>query len=293
LSSQAFLFRQVHPCRQGIGAGGQGADFTVIKLAFEAQADKGTVLPPHLGRAAEGAAVQGYGRPDVQAELAVQPGAAGRKVEDLHGMAHAAGLEEGRHRHGHARMGAAVGVRFALRGRGWACHHVSLGETGVPAGCCQSVNAKNGASMRLTFTRREGKYDDLVIERPGAPPKAIQCPKQGIIPHDMVHFAVERVLAHRGFLGMVAAGEGAGFETQGGDPEESIERLVECFQAEMWGGRVPAGELLATYALACEARGHASAPIAVGEVESIRARLDELTAEWGSVPVNGSLTVEF
>ena len=147
--------------------------------------------------------------------------------------------------------------------------------------------------MRLTFTKRDGKHDDLAIERGDAPSETIQCPKQGIIPHDMVHYAVESALAHRGFLGMVADGSAAEFATQGGDSEEAIERLVECFQAEMWGGRVPAEELLATYELACEARGHSAAPVSAQDVESVRARLEELTAEWAAVPVNGSLTVEF
>ena len=146
--------------------------------------------------------------------------------------------------------------------------------------------------MRLTFTKRDGKYDDLLIERSDCPPESIRCPKQGIIPHDLVHYAVESSLAHRGFLGMVADGEAAGFATAGGEAEESIERLVECFQAEMWGGRVKAEDLLATYELACEARGHLPAPVSVSDVERIRASLDDLTAKWATVPLNASLTVE-
>jgi hypothetical protein len=108
----------------------------------------------------------------------------------------------------------------------------------------------------------------------------------------MVHYAVESTLAHRGFLSLVAGGQAAGFATAGGDSEESVERLVESFQAEMWGGRVPAEDLLATYELACEARGHASVPVSAADVESIRARLDELTAQWAAVPLNQSLTLE-
>jgi len=146
--------------------------------------------------------------------------------------------------------------------------------------------------MQLTFTKRGGKYDDLLIERPDRPPETIQCPKQGIIPHDMVHYAIESTLAHRGFLGMVAGGEAAAFTTQGGDSEEAIERLVETFQAEMWGGRVPAEDLLATYEHACESKGHATAPVTAEDVENIRARLDDLTEQWGKVGVNESLTVE-
>ena len=146
--------------------------------------------------------------------------------------------------------------------------------------------------MRLTFTKRGGKYDDLSIERAGQAAEALQCPKQGIIPHDMVHYAVESVLSHRGFLGLVADGQAAAFTTIGGDSEEAVERLVEVFQAEMWGGRVPASDLLGTYEHACGARGHAAMPVSSADVDAIRDRLDQLTAEWSEVPVNASLTVE-
>ena len=90
--------------------------------------------------------------------------------------------------------------------------------------------------MKLIFTKRDGKYDDLAIERDGRRDRDDPMPKQGIIPHDMVHYAIESTLAHRGFLTMVAEGEAASFTTTGGDAEEAVERLVENFQAEMWGG---------------------------------------------------------
>lgn len=147
--------------------------------------------------------------------------------------------------------------------------------------------------VRLIFTKRGGKQDDLVIERDGVALDPIACPKQGILPHDMVHFAVESTLAHGGFLSLVADGQPAAFETMGGDAEEAIERLVETFQAEMWGGRVPAAELLATYAHACEARGHAVAPVSAQDVDAIRARLNALTVQWAEVPVNGNLVLDF
>lgn len=147
--------------------------------------------------------------------------------------------------------------------------------------------------MRLTFTKRGGKYDDLMIDRAGRPAETIRCPKQGIIPHDMVHYAVENALAHRGFLSLVADGSEAVFATAGGDSEEAIERLVETFQAELWGGRVDARDLLDTYEHACAARSHPPVPIAVADIDNIRERLADLTAQWTAVPLNGSLTVEF
>ncbi len=146
--------------------------------------------------------------------------------------------------------------------------------------------------MRLTFTKRDAKYDDLTIERNARPTSLIRCPKQGIIPHDMVHFAVESTLAHRGFLSLVEDADEPGFNLRGGETEEAIERLVECFQAEMWGGRVPAEELLATYSLACEAKAHNAVAVSIEDVEAVRERLDELTARWSEVPLNGSLVLE-
>src|SRR3954452_17180994 len=143
--------------------------------------------------------------------------------------------------------------------------------------------------MRLIFTKRDGKYDDLSVERDGRAPETIQCPKQGIIPHDMVHYAIESTLAHSGFLTLVAEGQAASFTTTGGDAEEAVERLVENFQAEMWGGRVSAEDLLASYELACDARGHPAAPVSVADVEAIRARLDDLSERWAALPLNGSL----
>lgn len=50
--------------------------------------------------------------------------------------------------------------------------------------------------MQLSFHKRAGKYDDLLIERADGTTEAIQCPKQGMIPHDMVHYAVEKCVRH-------------------------------------------------------------------------------------------------
>ena len=146
--------------------------------------------------------------------------------------------------------------------------------------------------MRLTFTKRAGKYDELVIERNGRIADPIACAKQGIIPHDMVHYAVESSLKHRGFLGMIADGSDPAFTTRGGQREEAVERLVETFQAEMWGGRVPANELLAVYEHACAAHGHVAVPVIEQDIEAIRARLDQLSEEWAGVGENQSITLE-
>lgn len=63
--------------------------------------------------------------------------------------------------------------------------------------------------MKLVFTKGPGKTDLRQVIRAGVLLEAIACPKQGIIPHDMVHYAVEHTLAARGFLSRVTGGEAA------------------------------------------------------------------------------------
>ncbi|MCU6453514.1 hypothetical protein LPN01_05435 [Sphingomonas sp. A2-49] len=147
--------------------------------------------------------------------------------------------------------------------------------------------------MLLTFTKRDGKFDDLRVERDGLPSETVQCPKQGILPHDMIHYAVESTVTHKGFLSLLREGRPVAFTTSGGPMEAAVERLVETFQAEMWGGRVPAADLIAVYEHACGTDGPLVAPIAPAEVEAIRQTIDELTHAWSDLPVGQSLSVRF
>jgi hypothetical protein len=147
--------------------------------------------------------------------------------------------------------------------------------------------------MDLIFMKRSGKNDELTIVRSGIASEIVACPKQGLIPHDMVHYAVESVLTHRGFLSLVEEGRKADFTTAGADSEEAVERLVETFQAEMWGGRVSVMDLLSTYEHACNARGHGAAAVSADDVEAVRSRIDELSLQWSALATNEALTVRF
>ncbi len=147
--------------------------------------------------------------------------------------------------------------------------------------------------MRLTFTKGSGKFDRLDIVTDAGPQPPIQCPKQGIIPHDMVHFAVESQVTTLGFLGGIAAGGGTGFTAGAGadDPHHrAVERLVETVQAEAWsGGPVADDEFVALYHVTCEARGDAPLALDNPTIAAIRGRIADLTARWAAVPVGGTL----
>lgn len=145
--------------------------------------------------------------------------------------------------------------------------------------------------MQLVFTKRSGKMDELVVTRPDGSRERIDCPKQGMIPHEMVHYAVESTLAARGFLSKLEA-EGPRAMTRE-DAAEAVERLVETFQAETWSGQAPDDEFLALYALGCEARGHAVLPVGAEALAAIRRAMDQLAARWDGLKTGESLTLAF
>jgi hypothetical protein len=146
--------------------------------------------------------------------------------------------------------------------------------------------------MEIVFTKGSDKVDLMEVIRPGKPRERVDCPKQRIIPHDMVHFAVERTLEVQGFLGRVKEGESA---TYGMKPEalsDSVERLVEVFQGDEWsGGNSSASDIIEMYRVTCDARECPPLPVDEASIEGVREAIADLTRRWIAVPVGGSLTL--
>ena len=148
--------------------------------------------------------------------------------------------------------------------------------------------------MKLIFTKGTGKYDAMRVIRPDHPDESIECPKQRIIPHDMMHYAVESSLRKKGFLSRVQAGESAGFNMQAEAESDSIERLVEVFQGDEWsGGSSSVDEIIAMYQVTCHARGCPTISIDEEIIKTIRSRIAALDKQWLATPIGQSLTLEF
>jgi hypothetical protein len=144
--------------------------------------------------------------------------------------------------------------------------------------------------MELIFTKGSGKTDLMEIIRPGKPPERVDCPKQRIIPHDMVHFAVEHTLEVQGFLGRVKEGEAAAFGMKPGALSDSVERLVEVLQGDEWsGGNSSGSDIMEMYRVTCDARACPLLPLDEASIEGVRTAIAELTHRWEAVPVGGSL----
>lgn len=144
--------------------------------------------------------------------------------------------------------------------------------------------------MRLLFTKGPAKHDTLDITRPGRPVERIQCPKQRIIPHDMVHFAVEHTLQSRGFLGRLKDGESAAFRMTVDAQADAVERLVEVFQGDEWsGGATPPAEMIELYAVTCRARECPMLPVDDAAILAVRDAIAALSRQWAATAVGGSM----
>lgn len=146
--------------------------------------------------------------------------------------------------------------------------------------------------MRAIFTKGSGKFDRMVIEREDGSRDAIDCPKQRIIPHDLVHYAVESTLRRRGFMSRVASGEAADFGMQADDESDGVERLVEVFQGDAWsGGASPVDDMLALYRVTCDARACTPLQVSEADMAAIRERIAALDRQWQALQVGQSLSV--
>jgi hypothetical protein len=148
--------------------------------------------------------------------------------------------------------------------------------------------------MQLIFTKGAGKHDRMEVVRADAPNQQVDCPKQGIIPHDMVHVAVESVLHKRGFVTRLAAGETLDYRMVAEAESDGVERLVEVFQADGWAGwnSAPA-DMLDLYRVTCRARQCEPLAVDVQDVEAVRERILALTARWQATGVGQSVALEF
>jgi hypothetical protein len=145
--------------------------------------------------------------------------------------------------------------------------------------------------VELTFTKGAGKYDQMRVVRRGVA-ETIDCPKQRIIPHDMVHFAVEHTLKKRGFLGRVRDGELANFQMEPEPQSDGVERLVEVFQGDAWsGGNASPDEMLELYQVTCVARECLPLPLKAEDIVLVRENIRELDAKWQSLAVGESISL--
>ena len=159
-----------------------------------------------------------------------------------------------------------------------------------------------------------GASFDVLEARPGrGEPVRFVTPNTGPVPHDALHLFVERAFGlQRGFWGLVAEGlspddiqalattGGHASAARAGTPDPGIvqllqaERLVEIFEADLWGGgQGDEADLLALAGTACATSHVPLPPAPAGAVARVRADLAAFARTWTSVPQGGEVELEW
>ncbi len=164
-------------------------------------------------------------------------------------------------------------------------------------------------SAVLRFTVGSDKTDHLEFVLDGRPFVKIASPKQGIIPHDMVHFAIECSFPFEGFIQLVFRGHEPGklMEVMHGfvpklppkPPNEYstnswlTESLVEAMQALLWSKEATFEGFEYAYSKACEARNISPEPILELDFDRCRKLTSELTIQWMALRAQETLELSF
>lgn len=158
--------------------------------------------------------------------------------------------------------------------------------------------------MQITITKGRSE-DTIALVRGDGSTAATRFPKKGPVPHDAVHWFVERGLGLKnGFWGLVAAGHhpeaiaeiakaaGHASAKRAGIPDAIIvealqaERIVECFEADLWspGAAFDEAGFLAIAETAC---GYSHVPlpaIGPGALAAVRNDLHAFAQDWIAAP---------
>jgi hypothetical protein len=160
--------------------------------------------------------------------------------------------------------------------------------------------------MKL-IAEKLGKTDKLDLLRylrnDGSSTEAAM-PRQGILPHDLIHFAVETGLCLKnGFTGLVARGAAATFAMEtthdpiGKEVEAEaiqVEAIVEALQTQLWSGQFSNDDFLEGVRTACLMRE--TPTFAFSSPDAGQVLFDsalELDTQWKAVPFHGALTMDF
>lgn len=160
--------------------------------------------------------------------------------------------------------------------------------------------------MKLIAEKRSSndKYDVLRFVRNNGSATDALMPRQGILPHDLIHYVVESALPLRhGFLSQIALGADAGFVLQtvhdSANPavEEQavqVEAIVEGLQTQLWAGSFDLDAFLLAANSACAARGKAPFDLSGIDVHAcLYQRAQALHAKWQETPYHRFLTLDF
>ena len=151
-----------------------------------------------------------------------------------------------------------------------------------------------GEEVSITFHKGGAKKQDTVVIESARQKHIFKAWRQGIVPHEMVHYAVEKVFEDlRGFIRFIGDGiKDADVLEKGGVSALYSEALVNAFQQEHFGVLPPDNEIFLDYFNQIARR---ETKFSKGEdffeyepdkakIEATRELLRQLSESWNNLP---------
>ncbi len=145
---------------------------------------------------------------------------------------------------------------------------------------------------RLRYVRADGSTTETAM------------PRQGTLPHDLIHYVVETGLGLKnGFTGLVARGANATFAMEtthdpvGKNVETEaiqVESIVEALQTQLWSGQFDMDDFVEGMRTACLVRERPAFEFSdPADGQRLFEQALALNAEWMAVPFHGTLSLAF
>lgn len=148
------------------------------------------------------------------------------------------------------------------------------------------------------------KYDQLNFVRADGSSSQCSMPRQGILPHDLIHYIVESALATKfGFLSLVAQGADPTFVMESvhdkSKPQVSVEAvqveaIVEALQTQLWAGKFDTEMFIYAADMACTARNTIAYSVNGLDLEGMLYKPAlALAQDWAAVKPSSALELNF
>lgn len=163
--------------------------------------------------------------------------------------------------------------------------------------------------MDISFTKGQSS-DRVEARRTDGSVVATSFPHKGPVPHDAVHLFVEAGLGiTNGFWGLVeggrhpdevqdlakAAGHSSASRAVAPDPSFipviQAERIVECFEADLWGDGGNGDSLRDMVRAGCEQSHVPDFPMSDAAIDSVRKQLADFRDRWVALDTGGMLSL--
>lgn len=157
--------------------------------------------------------------------------------------------------------------------------------------------------MIIIFTKGDAKFSYLKCVRDDQTITETMMPEQGIMPHDMLHYIVEKQLAlDYAFYGQLKAGANIDFKLKHNQlSQENIDKteswqsecIVEALQSILWSGNFDYNSFTYLAEKACESRGIPMPKVSKGIFLFILHECYQLSQKWKRTSNGGTISVLF